>query len=458
MVHKKKISIAMKSIIKIGILITVFAGVTLGVNAQGPCDNKYGADSATTVRNLTLFNQYWQAKDFDAAFPYWYYLFNNAPCVQKLITFNGPFLLRLQIAKYKSDSLTPLKQKEIRINGLIDTIILCHKLRITLFGDEGLVKGKWANDLARMRPAQRTEALKLFAESIALQGNKTEDGVPVNYMDAAKKQFEKQKLSFDSLMMIYEQLDSIIQFNLQADGKKQKEWKETEEGVNKLFFSILDCGKIEEFNKKEILSKPGDIALLKKVRFYLEITKCTEKDFYLEVSERINNIEPSADAAYALAEAFRSRNKLDKAYSYYDMAAGKMDSNNRNADAYYSMAKISYNKNQFSNARVQAKQALAINPNMGKALLLIGDAYAASQTACPDENLKGQQVFWAAVDKYYKAKQVDPGVEDAANQRIVKYSAYFPGQEILFFLNLKDGDPYTVGCWINEPTTVRAKK
>jgi tetratricopeptide (TPR) repeat protein len=395
-----------------------------------------------------LFNQYWQAKDYDAAFPYWYYLFNNAPCVQKLITFNGPFLIKSQLTK---------PENKARFDGLVDTIFLCHKMRIELFGDEGLVKGKWANDRAKMRPGERAEALKLFAESIALQGNKTEDAVPVNYMDAAKKQFEKQKLSFDSLMMIYEQLDSIIQFNLMSE-KKQKEWKETEESVNKLFLSVLDCSKIEEFKKKDILANPGDIALLKKVRYYLEITKCTEKDFYLDVSERINNIEPSAEASYALARAFKARNKTDKAYSYYEKAAGKMDSANSNADAYYNMAVITYGKNQYANARTQAKQALAINPNMGKAYLLIGDAYATSQSACPDEHLKGQQVFWAAVDKYYRAKQVDPSVEDAANQKIAKYSAYFPPKETLFFLNMSEGDPYNVGCWIGEATTVRAKK
>jgi hypothetical protein len=50
---------------------------------------------------------------------------------------------------------------------------------------------------------------------------------------------------------------------------------------------------------------------------------------------------------------------------------------------------------------------------------------------------------------------VDASVASEANSKIKKYSEYFPGKEDAFFKNIKDGDSYTVECWIGESTTVR---
>jgi len=56
------------------------------------------------------------------------------------------------------------------------------------------------------------------------------------------------------------------------------------------------------------------------------------------------------------------------------------------------------------------------------------------------------------------AKKVDPELTDAAQKRIATWSKYFPSSEIIFFHDLNVGDSYTVGCWINETTKVRAAK
>ena len=81
--------------------------------------------------------------------------------------------------------------------------------------------------------------------------------------------------------------------------------------------------------------------------------------------------------------------------------------------------------------------------------------YATSAKECGDNDLTNRVAYWAAVDKYYKAKSVDPSVEDLANTKINTFSQYFPAHETIFFYDLKKGDSYTVGCWINETTTVR---
>jgi tetratricopeptide (TPR) repeat protein len=230
-------------------------------------------------------------------------------------------------------------------------------------------------------------------------------------MDVTVKEYEKQKIGFDSLLNIYDKLSEIIKFNLDA-GTKSKDWKLAEENVNKLMLPFLDCDKLETIKRKELVAFPNDAEKLEKILKLLEIRNCTSKDFYLEVSEALYKAKPTAESGLALARAFKGKGQYTKAFSYYEKAA----------------------------------------------YILIGDAYASSSANCTEDKLGGKTVFWAAVDKYYKAKQVDPSVEETANEKIGRFSAYFPDQESLFFLTINDGTSYNVGCWIGESTTVRSKK
>jgi hypothetical protein len=99
-----------------------------------------------------------------------------------------------------------------------------------------------------------------------------------------------------------------------------------------------------------------------------------------------------------------------------------------------------------------------LRPNDGNPYIIIGDLYASSANDCGEDEISKKAAYWAAVDKYIRARSVDTSVEQMANERISSYSRAFPAMERLFFHDLKEGDSYTVGCWINETTTVRAAR
>ena len=105
-----------------------------------------------------------------------------------------------------------------------------------------------------------------------------------------------------------------------------------------------------------------------------------------------------------------------------------------------------------------AREAAALNPEWGEPYLFMGDLYAMSAKDCGDNDLTKKVAYWAAVDKYYRAKQVDPELTEVANKRINTYKAYFPPLEVMFFYNINEGDDYKVECWINENTKARASK
>jgi hypothetical protein len=89
---------------------------------------------------------------------------------------------------------------------------------------------------------------------------------------------------------------------------------------------------------------------------------------------------------------------------------------------------------------------------------MIGDMYAESARDCGDNELTQRAPYWAAVDKYIKAKQVDPSVAEDAEKRISSYSVYFPSAQTVFFYALQEGGTYKVECWINEETRIRPSK
>jgi hypothetical protein len=117
---------------------------------------------------------------------------------------------------------------------------------------------------------------------------------------------------------------------------------------------------------------------------------------------------------------------------------------------------LTYTKlNDKPTARSYARKAINADSDNGRAYILIGRMYADSQESCGKDEFEKQAVLWAAVDKFIQAKNADPDVKEEANGYINSYQPRFPDKKTIFFHNFKLGDTYTVGCWINETTTVR---
>ena len=143
---------------------------------------------------------------------------------------------------------------------------------------------------------------------------------------------------------------------------------------------------------------------------------------------------------------------LEATISLYDDTAKK-------ANVYYLIGNINLAQKQYSSARANALNGLALTPNDGRFYIIIGNAYAQSAGSCGDNDLTSKVAYWAAVDKFNQAKQIDSN-EDVikdANSLINTYSKYFPDGNTVFFYKLKEGDSYLVECWINEETTIRVR-
>lgn len=425
--------------------------------AQHPCENKYGKDSVETVRNLSLFNQYYQMKKYAEAYPYWQYLFENAPCLNQRITVNGYVIVK---SKMKELQKSDKEAFNARVEGLIDTVLMSHMMRIYYWGEEGYVLGKYANDLSDLRPAQRDSALYYFAKSFRLEGMKSDDRFPMYYMEAAVKQVQAEKLGQDSLYSIYFSMMDVIEHNLKnaKNEKAVKEWETSSEVVNKLMGPYLQGEKLQAYFQPIIAANPTDLALLKRASNLMTLAGYEKGDFYVEVAEKIYELEPTSESALAIANSRYAKKKFDKAITYFEKAVKDIPAGEAKGDVYLKMANIMYEQGKYSTAKNYASLSIENKPQNGEAYLIIAQYYANNASACSADNLDGRSVFWAAVDKCVLAKSADPSVEDRANKLIAAYAAAFPKKEDAFFKGFTqdEGTSFTVPC-LGVSTTVRYK-
>ena len=457
MVYKEKIPVIMK-IVRIVFFVLIVMGASFNAMAQDddpgddetPCENKWGEDSAQTLRNLSMFNQYWQEKNYTALLPYWKYLFENAPCVKKRITYTGPYILKKCIVSGDFDD---------RKDGLIDTILLCYPKRIELYGDDGTVLGQWGRDLAALKPDLRDSAFLMMDRSIDMLGNETDYSIPKPYMLVAARMYQRKEMSLDSFFMAFEKVSQIIDYNIAQNGEKVEKWKSAQAAATKLVLPFIDCEKVIRDKEPLFEEKKNDISYLRITMFIIGLGDttgaCIESPFYTKLAEQYYSVEPTPLTALKIASLFERTGDDVKAEKYYLAALPGIEGQQKH-DVYIRLSELSRKRGQLVQARDYARKALEINPNSGRAYIAIGDAYAATK-GCTGEckELGGQEVYWAAVDKYIKAKQVDPSVAETANQRINKYTPYFPDKESAFFCGLIDGNSYVVGCWIGESTIIR---
>jgi tetratricopeptide (TPR) repeat protein len=153
---------------------------------------------------------------------------------------------------------------------------------------------------------------------------------------------------------------------------------------------------------------------------------------------------------------FINRNNFQKAAEYLKDAlrADSIDKDTR-AQWYYKLAVVSSFNEDYCEAIDFAGAAIDNKSDFGKAYIVLGDAIIASR-AMLGEDIEQLSAYWAAADQYSKAASVDPSTQEVAQQKLADCIAQYPDREDLFFLDMKDGDPYLMEGCIKINTTVRS--
>jgi len=229
-----------------------------------------------------------------------------------------------------------------------------------------------------------------------------------------------------------------------------------------------DCSKLDEIYAAAVQANLTNLDMLQKIAKLYKRVRCTESDVYFAACEAAHKLQPTQESAAGCASMAAKKGDYEQAIEYYNQAialAMKEDEMEDVADYQYNTAFYYFNNlKKYPEARkyalgsIATLQGMNMNKGQGRCYIIIGMCYAATRLYGNDA--KGQilnkTVYWAAVDKFIKAKQVDPSVEAQASEFISTYSRYFPTKEERFDLPGEfSGSTYYVGGWIGETTNVR---
>lgn len=414
------------------------------------------------MNELSLYNEFYKQDNIESAMPHWRTVYNKYPKSTLNLYIHGANMYEKLIETASS----PEEKSKY-----IDELMKLYDKRIKYFGEKGYVLGRKAtawlkykldND-GNLDNGDLKETLKIgydwLNESVTERGNETELPVLVLLMQTSRSLFKLGELPKETVVKNYDTCNSILNAIREntTDAETLKDITDVQAYIEDIFGTsgAADCEALVSILTPQYENKKDDIEFIKAMLRRLGNANCDETQLFSEATERLYELEPSAEAAFNMARRYVKRNDVERAKSYYRQAMEQETDNDLLAKYYYEYALFVYAKeNALQEARNYAKRALDIKPDYCEALMLIGDIYVAASRSFGEDNFEKSTVFWVAVD-YFERARSNPDCAVDASRKANDYRKYFPNKEEAFFRSLQEGQTYKVGGWINENTRVR---
>ena len=408
-------------------------------------------DSIQCVRNLSLYTEYYNQRNFNLAYEPWREALFLCPQSSQNLFIRGVVLVKMKF----NEETDPIKR-----DAWVDTLMMIHDKRIQYFGREGFVLGRKAVDLYQLRPNNIQEIYEITTRSIEIEGNNSQADVLLINFQTLVRLADAGLKPVDRVLLVYDKIMDIIDFNLVNKPDDRRLFEPAKDNIDNMFEPFATCENIVSLFKPRFERNPEDTELLERITSMLSNSNCTDERLFYLATKNLHRLKPTAESAFLMGRLENNSQRFNEAVEYFEQAVKLYTDDRDKFRALMLLADISFrNLRQFSQARTYALQASALEPENGRPYILIGEMYAASASACGDDDLTKRVAYWAAVDKFRQARNVDQEeiIQERATQLINTYTQYFPDRELLFFHGLDDGATYRVQCWINETTTVRAR-
>ena len=407
-------------------------------------------DSMMCLQNLSLYIEYFKQDNYNDAVVGWREAAQVCPKSTESLWANG-------IKIYQE--LSSKTEDKARKESLLDSMFWAYDQRIEHFGKEGYVLGRKGSDLLKYKKSNPQLAFDALSKSLELQGNYMEPGASIYLYKSAYDLYKDGKGEKSVLFDLYSSLSDVVDYNMQnqSSERMKKAYESAQNNIDKMFGSVAECPDLLEIYTPKFEATPSDEKLLRQILKVMDKRDCTDENLYLQVAEKLYAIDPSPEASYAIANGYAKKKKYSTASEYYGKTIESTDDNELKIKALEKGARTAIALGQASKAKSLAMKMLAMNSGNGEAYIVIGDAYIAGKGECGGNDCSARAVYWAAVDKYMKAKSVDPSVSSEAQKKINIYSEQFPKKEDCFFHGINEGTTFTFDCWIGETTKVRTR-
>jgi tetratricopeptide (TPR) repeat protein len=448
--------------IKVFLLVAGIIGAS-GAYAQKGVDNGTpfgsGEDSVRCIKNISLFTPYAKNGNYKDALEFWKIVYDECPGATKDI-----YLYGVQIVGWLVDNEPDPAKK----TALINDLMAVYDKRIKYFGKDtkygkDWIIGRKARDYVN-RLGENADPKLMYGwlkEAIDEYGENTDILVISYYMFASNQLLVLDPAHKETYIQDYLKASAILDVQILAasDEKESTNTKSVKAGLDNGFANsgAADCETLQRLYADKVEQNKDNLTYLKEAITLLRRMRCNEIEAYFSAATYAHQLEPTAESAMGLARKAVRDKDYDKAISLFEEAANMETDNTVKAEDYYSIAVLSYEQVSYSKARQYCLKAIDTNPNYGSPYMLIGKMYAATaNNVYPDDDVLKKTVYYAATDKFERARQIDPSVAEEAGRLISTYRNYYPStEEIFMHPDLEKGKAITIGGWIGERTTVK---
>ena len=421
------------------------------------------------VMNVSLFHESVKNKMYADAYEPWYEVYTTCPNANKSIYSDGTKIVE---ALYQATADPAEKER------LAKLAIEMQDKRIRFFGNDPkyptayILGEKGLAYLDFYGEAKIAEARECLQQSAAGMGAASKIMVLVKLVDASYAVYKQDPNGkAEQFIADYELASNLLGEQASNANNKNAEIAGKQKDYVDNIFAIsgaADCSKLDEIYAAAVKDNLSNLDMLTKIAKLYKRVRCTESDVYFAACEAAHKLQPTQESAAGCASMAAKKGDYEQAIAYYDQAiklAMVEDAMEDVADYQYNAAFYCYNNlkkyaeaRKYALASIATLQGLSMNKGQGRCYIIIGMCYASTQLYPQDAKgrILNKTVYWAAVDKFVKAKQVDPSVEAQASEFISSYSKYYPTKEERFDLpNEFSGNTYFVGGWIGESTSIR---
>lgn len=421
------------------------------------------------VMNVSLFHEAVKNKMYADAYEPWLEVYTTCPNANKSIYSDGTKIVE---ALFQATSDPAEKER------LAKLAVEMQDKRIRFFGNDPkypkayILGEKGLAYIDFYGDAKVSEARECLRQSVEGMGAASKIMVLVKLVDvsyAVYKQDPNGKA--EQFIADYELASNALAEQASNTNNKNAEIAGKQKDYVDNIFAIsgaADCSKLDEIYAAAVKDNLTNLDMLTKIAKLYKRVRCTESEVYFAACEAAHKLQPTQESAAGCASMAAKKGDYEAAIAYYDQAiklAMVEDALEDVADYQYNAAFYCYNNlkkyaeaRKYAQASIATLSGLGMNKGQGRCYIIIGMCYAATRLYGNDAKgaILNKTVYWAAVDKFAKAKQVDPSVEAQASEFISTYSRYFPTKEERFDLpNEFSGSTYFVGGWIGETTAIR---
>lgn len=433
----------------------VLAMVGMSAMAQqdfsGPQWARYGDTPEQREQNILRSNflkEAVQNKDYNAAANYYQLLTADRPKVSVNVYKYGAIIYRNKINRAKS-----VAEKKM----MIDSLMSVYDLRVVHFGNsakegKAYILDVKARDVLNFKANDRAAIRQAFREAIEAGGMQTNPETIVVY--------------FSNLCDDYQNTDEVMPEEIIAEYDRLTPYLEAAPDFKEQFDAAFgrsgaaDCENLEKLFRAKLTATPDDPEVLNQAVTLMTRANC-QSDFYFEVAEKSYAVQPTAQMAIYLAQAFKNKGDYEKASKYLNASLATEENPEERQKLLTQIAVVELVANNISAAAKAAKEAMELNPEDGVPVFVLAQCYGISASNC-GEQFSRQAACWVAYDTMTKAVdllQNNPEYLDTAKQAQAAFRSRFPSQEECFMRDLQAGQSYRVDCGLAAgiTTTVRPR-